>query len=397
MSGRLALRQEDVPVRLSTRRFRLWGIGLSLVSAAALVGSAPNGFIDFPQFWAAARTVGTPDLLDASRHLAWEAANGIRPNFFLYPPGVAWVVAPLGSLSVAAAFWVHALIMILCGVLAGAVGAGVYGLDRRIGIVASLAWAPVIGAAALGQNTPLALLLALLTIWGTARDRDAVAGLAVGLLLYKPTLALPLLGLLLLRRRWAALAVASVLAAVWYVLGVTASAGDWQWPIHWISGLSDWYATDVAGNANKAVSLSGLLIGWHLPTLVWGAVAVALVAASLPRLVRAPAAEAGAGACLVGLAVSPHSLNYEGAMLLPIILWAAGRAGTGIAEPYRTWLIVPAYFAAFEYLVSPTVGLSLLAVITIVATAVWLSGVWRVDTRAAGGEPLADPGAQTAT
>lgn len=383
MPGLLALQPAEVPVRLNPGRFRLWGVGLALMSAAALAGSAANGFVDFPQFWAAARTVGTPDLLDAARHAVWETANGIRPGFFLYPPGVAWVVAPLGSLPLSAAFWVHAAFMVVCGLLAGLVGARVYALDDRVGVLAVLAWAPVIGAASVGQNTPLALLLILLTIWGMARDRDAVTGLAVGLLLYKPTLALPLLGLLLLRRRWSALAIATLLAVGWYAIGVTASAGDWQWPIHWVSGLSDWYSTDVAGNVGKAISLSGLLIGWGGPTAVWLVVAVAILLASLPRLIRAPIVEAGAGACLVGLAVSPHSLNYEGVILLPIILWAAGRTGTGIAEPYRTRLILPAYFAAFEYLVSPVVGLSLLAVVTIVATAVWLSGAWRLDAGAA--------------
>ena len=45
-------------------------------------------------------------------------------------------------------------------------------------------------------------------------------------------------------------------------------------------------------------------------------------------------------------------------MVLPILLWAAGGTGQGIAEPWRTRLLVAAYLVAQLYLVTPPVGFS---------------------------------------
>jgi hypothetical protein len=370
----------EVPLRLADRRFWLWGRALCAMSAVVLVGSAPNKFIDFPQFWSAGRTVGTANLVDTASHELWQAANGIRTGFFAYPPGSAWLFVPFSAFPLALGFVLHALVMTFLVALAGIIGAQVYGLDRRIGLVAAFAWAPCMASAAVGQNAPLALVLALLAIQALGRDNDVIAGLCVGLLLYKPTLALPLLGLLLLRRRWPALGVAAVVAAGWYLLGVAAAAGDWSWPSHWWAGLSGYYATDTAGNVGQAISLPGLLQGYGAPTVLALGTGALVALLAVPRLMKSPIAEAGAGACLVGLAVSPHSLAYEAVLVLPAILWAAGKTGTGISEPARTWLIVVAYFVAELYVITVFMGVSVLAVVTLVAAAIWISGWRRIAT-----------------
>jgi hypothetical protein len=369
-----ALRQEDVPIRVSLGRFRLWGLGLVAMSAAVIMGSPANGFIDFPQFWVTGRLVGTSLLLDAPGRAAWELARGIKVDYFLYLPGAAWAVGPLANLPVDVAFWVYAAVLIAAACLAAAIGARAYRLDLRVALLATLAWPPILGSAALGHNEDIGLLLALLAIWALSRDRDGLAGIAVALLLYKPTLALPLLGLLLLRRRWVALGVVVLALVPWYLISVLAAAGDWQWPIHLANGISTWYGADANQNTDKAVSVVGLLIGMHLPSWLCYGVGGLFLLVGLPRLVRAPIPEAGAGALVLGLVVSPHALNYEAVMLLPIMLWAAGRIGTGLAEPWRTRLVVPAYPLAFGYILSPSIGLSSLVIITAAAAVVWIAG-----------------------
>jgi hypothetical protein len=374
---------EIVPLRIASGRFWLWALALCVVGAVVIVGSPFNGFIDFPQFWAAGRTAGTPDLLDPARHEAWQQANGIaRLGFFPYPPGVAWLFVPFALFPLATGFWLSALAMVLLVAASGVLGARIFGLDRRIGLVAAFAWAPCLASAALGQNAPLGLFLVLLTIEGLRRDDGWLAGLGAGLLLYKPTLALPVLGLLLLRRRWMALAVAGGVAAGWYLAGVAAAAGDWSWPGHWWAGLGDYYSTDTAGNAGKAMSLPGLLGGHGVPAPVALALGAIVAAAAVPRLLRAPITEAGAGACLVGLAVSPHSLNYEAALLLPALMWSVGST-SGLREPARTWLLSAAYLIAPAYMVSAVIGLSPLAVITLAATVIWITGWGRLEPRPA--------------
>lgn len=377
---RFRLPDAVVPLRISRGRFWLFGIGLGFFSAVVIVGSPLCGFVDFPQFWAAGRTVGTPDLLDPVRHMDWQSAHGIKTGFFVYPAGSAWLFTPFAAMPLAFGFWLHAIVMTGLVAAAGILGARVYGLDRRVGLVAAFAWAPCMASAITGQNAALGLVLSLVAIEGLRRDSDDLAGLGVGLLLYKPTLAVPLIGLLLLRRRWRALLIVMTFAGGWYLAGVAAAAGDWSWPRHWLSVMADYYAPDTAGNVVRTISIPGLLQGHGVPSFAAWAVALAVVALAIPRLLRWPMAEAGAGACLVGLAVSPHALNYEGALLLPIIMWALGATGTGIAEPARTRLVVAAYLVASEYLISESVGLSSLVVVTAVAAAIWISGWRRIET-----------------
>jgi hypothetical protein len=344
------------------------------MSAIMVIGGPFNAYVDFPQFWYAGRLVGSPDLLDPARQGAWEVAHGFTPWEFLYPPGTAWLYLPLRALPIDVAFWVHAAVIGLIAVAAGVVGGLVFDLDRRVALVATLAWTPTLAAAASGQNAPLAMLFALIAIYGLRNDRQVLAGLAVGAMLYKPTLALPMFALLLLRRQWTALVVAMAVAVGWYLLGVAGSAGDWMWPQDWLRVTAPFFAADTSQNVNKTVALPGLLMGHGVPSLIGYGAAVAVALAALPRLLRSPIAEAGAGACLIGIVVSPHSLQYEAVMMLPLLLWAAGGTGSGIAEPWRTRLLVAAYLAAQLYVLTPFAGISVFVVMTLGATAIWITG-----------------------
>ena len=368
-----------IPIRIVGRRFWLWGLVFTLIGVVLVTASPWKGFADFPQFWSAGRTVATPDLLDPVRHELWQLANGVHPGFFAYPPGAAWLFAPFGVSTIEVGYWLHAAVMTGLAAVGGLVGARVYELDRRVALVVVFAWAPTLVSVAFGQNVPLALLLAFLTIEGLSRNDDLFAGLAVGLLLYKPTLAIPLLGLMVLRYRWRALAVAAAAAVAWYLAGVAAAAGDWSWPAHWFAGLGGYYAADAPSNAARSISLPGLLVGYGLPVSVAWAAAIAVVGLALPRLRRAPIVEAGAAACLVGLVVSPHSLDYEAMMMLPAIMWSLGRTTTGISEPARTRLFVAAYVVAQLLLISTAFAVSSLTVAAFVATAIWISGWRRTD------------------
>jgi hypothetical protein len=120
-------------------------------------------------------------------------------------------------------------------------------------------------------------------------------------------------------------------------------------------------------------------MGHGVPSVVAYGVAAAIVVAALPRLLRSPIAEAGAAACLIGIVVSPHSLQYEAVMMLPLLLWAAGGTGSGIAEPWRTRLLVAGYLAAQLYVVSPFAGISVFVGMTIGATAIWITGWHRQE------------------
>jgi hypothetical protein len=338
---------------------------------APIGGAIANGFHDWPAFAAAGATVGTPDLVDPGRHIAWQLAHGLPAAVFPYPPGVAWLFGPIGGLPLGLGWAINGLVMLACAVAAGLVLARVLGTTDRAGVLATLAFAPVTASIVLGQNGPAGLLLAAIVIWALETDREIVAGIAAGLLLYKPTYAIPLLGLLALRGRWRAIGAAAAVAVAWYLGGVAAAAGDWAWPASWLGAIRGYLDADFAGNADKAISLPGLLARLPVPGWVPVLGGAALVLVALPRLRRAPIVEAAVGACLVGVAVSPHAWGYDAVMAVPALLWLVARGGP-FAPRTRSVLLVAAYVLGPLWLVSHQTVVSGVAIVVVVAAVLWI-------------------------
>jgi hypothetical protein len=153
-----------------------------------------------------------------------------------------------------------------------------------------------------------------------------------------------------------------------------------MWPRDWLVWTAPFFAADTWQNVNKTVALPGLMMGHGVPSLIAYAAALAVVVAALPRLLRVPIAEAGAATCLLGLVASPHSLQYEAVMIVPLFMWSLGGTGAGLAEPWRTRLLVTAYLLAQLYVLTPFAGVSVFAAITFGATAIWITGWKRQDS-----------------
>jgi hypothetical protein len=269
----------------------------------------------------------------------------------------------------------NGLVMLGLAARAGIVLGRTMGVDDRVAALATLAFAPVTASVVLGQNGPLGLMLAAIAIAGLSADRRIVTGVAVGLLLYKPTYAAPLLGLLLLRRRWTELGVAALVAAGWYAVSAVA-AQDWAWPAPWLDGLRGYLADDFAGNADKSVSLPGLIARLPVPGWVPILAGAALVAAAVPRLLRAPMFEAAVVVCLLGVAVSPHAWGYDAALAVPFLLWVLSGRGPW-SVPARGRGLVAVYLLGFTWLVSRQTVVSGVAIVVLGLVAVWFAASWR--------------------
>jgi hypothetical protein len=254
--------------------------------------------------------------------------------------------------------------------VAGMLVARVFDIPLSLSVLLAFAWTPSTAGAVIGQNAAVAVVLALWAIDALRRGEQLEAGLACGLLMYKPTLALPLIGLLILRRRWRSVTVVGVVVAAGYLISVPAAAGDWGWPAAWWSGLQPWLAENLIGNADKAISIPGV-IGRVQTGVIPDLVAGALVVLSIRGLVRAPIVEAGSAACLLTVAIGPRVWGYEAGLMLPMLAWAL--AG-GLSEPWRTRLVFLAVPMGLLWLVSSLTVISGVAIVVAAATLLWL---WR--------------------
>jgi hypothetical protein len=370
-------------LNLPPKRLRLWAVAIAVIGLVPIDTALINGGSDWPAFWSAGATAGTPDLIDGARHAAWQAAHGVAIDYWRYPPAVAYAFAPASHLPIWLGFVIQALLMLALAAVAAVLLARIFELPTSVTVLLAFAWTPTTASADIGQNATLAVVLALWAIDGLRRDSHLEVGFAIGLLMYKPTLGLFLLGLLILRGRWQSLGLAATVCAAWYLLSVVAAAGDWAWPITWWSGLQPWLAPDFVRNADKAISLPGLLDrlpggpAW-LPIAGGGAV----VLLALRGLARAPIVEAACGACLLTMFAGPRVWGYEAGLMLPILAWAISG---GLGEPWRTRLVLVCIPTGLLWLVSAYTVVSGVAVLVAVATAMWL---WRWRPFAA--DPIAN-------
>jgi len=375
----LYARSRDLALqRTGPLRLLFWLViaGLAVLIASAAGWSTAHGAGDWRVFASAGARAGTPQLLTPPA--AWQS--------FFYLPGAAWALAPFAHVPLATSFLVNGALMLACAAIAGLIAARTYGLDRATAVGLYALWSPVVYAAAIiGQNAPFGLLLAQIAIAGLARNSVALTALPIGLLLYKPTYALPMIALLIVRSRWRELAAIAATALMWYGISVTATGGDWDWPSTWAHLLATFAAGDFSVNAPFAISLPGVLIrtGTSAMTAACIAFVVALVAAAALR--RASSAEAGSAAALIGLALSPHAWAYDAALALPMIAYAAAR----LAEPARTRLLLGAAFIAPLFFASRQLSFDPLCLLVTGGAIAWCCArSWPAGERSRFGVPL---------
>jgi len=357
---------------LPPKRVRLWWFALAVVALLPIGAAVNNGWGDWSAFWAAGGTVGSSSLMDSRLHAAWQVAHALPGDPWRYPPAFAYLFWPASALPVGLSFAINAGLMLAMVALAGVLLSRIFDLRRDVTVRLAFAWTPALAAINMGQNAPLAVVLALWAIDALRRDSQIEVGLASGLLMYKPTLGLPLLGFLVLRRRWRSLSTALVVVAAGYLLSVAAAAGDWLWPVAWWDGIQPLLSGDLIFNADKTISLPGL-IGRVPGVPSWlpygGGAAVVLLA--LRGLVRAPVVEAASAVCLLTLVVGPRVWSYEAGLMLPVLAWSLTG---GLSEPWRTRLVLLAVSMSLLWMVSPLTLVSGVAVIVNAAMVMWL---WR--------------------
>jgi hypothetical protein len=352
-------------------RARLWLIAAAVAAWLPLLGVPLRGWLDFSAFYAAGSLAFTPQVTDLVPITAFQVENGLPITPFVYPAGMALPYALLAALPYGVAAALHAAIMAALLVVATVLWADIVALPRRWAVLGALAWAPAAAGVASGQNSSVALLLVVLTTGALVRRRDAVAGVLTGMLAYKPQLAAPVAGVLLLRGRWTALAGVGAMLGLQYVLGVVATGGRLDWPAGWLHSVQTYQEADLLANGWQAISLPGLAARLALTTgLPWltlagYAVAAVIIAWCLPTLRRVAWPEAIALAAALGLLISPHAWVYDATLLLPALGVLAARAASR-GWPWRDrWWMAAGFGIALTWAVGGVVGVTAMPLVVL--------------------------------
>jgi len=184
-----------------------------------------------------------------------------------------------------------------------------------------LTFYPALTAIGGGQNAALSVLTLAIVWWALRQNREVVAGVAAGLLAFRPQYALPLIGLMLLARHWRAVAAAiATIAATWSGTAIMLGAG---WLPTWLDAVVPFVEQDAEVNASNSISMLGFLQAISSPETTLAVVAGTVGAASIVVVLswmwwrdRRFALSDRMGALAIGmLLISPHTQFYDASVL----------------------------------------------------------------------------------
>ena len=312
----------------------------------AFVPIDPPTTTDFASFYAAGKLAlaGTPELVydQAAHHAAEMAATapGIEYQFFFYPPVYLLLCTPLALLPYLPSFILFQTATLALWLV----------VARRILRARGWAWCvPVLAYPAvfwtigLGQNALLtAALLGAVTL--LIDTRPWLAGLLLGLLCYKPHLALLVPVALAAGGYWRAFAAAALAVTTIVALSVlTFGLAPWQAYLAELSGARAVYETgriEIAGYVT--VFGAARLLGIAAPVAYALQLAAALGSATIVAWIwRRDADSAHRGAALAaGILLSvPLALLYDLMIAAVAILWLARAASRDGFLPWEKLLL----------------------------------------------------------
>jgi len=364
------------PTVLSRRRIIIIALGIVSISALFLVIGTmfSNGGItpwhttvggDFPAFYVAGQILhdpGSPHLYDrglqARRYHELITRDSSRATLpYAYPPAVALVMSPLSRLPYRTASMAWAGISLL--LYAAGLGLlwrtfdGIARADRFVAVLLSLAFEPfIVECIHGGQLCAIGFLAVCAGLALHRGGKPLAAGVALGLLAYKPTLLLALAPALMLGKQWRILAGMAVTIGIGTAFGLVAGFG----PTFDFLKLMLTYVREVSGGDGfalfKFVDICAFLkLLWHEPQAqTWPAalLGMALMAALAGRALRAGRNETAWIVMLMGMLVCNLYVGIYDSVLAAAAMWVmadgAYRRHGRLSWDVR-WLIVAVFVA----------------------------------------------------
>jgi len=327
---------------------------LAAVSAGNSSAPAENLGGDYPAFYGAGQIAAEgdwDDLYDLDRQIEaqaglYPASEGAVARFFAYPPQVAAAYQPLSALDYHWSFVVHTLLMaLLLWAAVLLVRPMIPWLTGRVALATAIAlvfW-PMFRAVTGGSNTAFTMFL-IAAAWRLVHDdRQVAAGFVLAVLLFKPQLAVPIIGLFVLGRYWRVVIGAAVGAVAFYATGAVLQG--WRWGVDWIDVAAGFGRLDAEVNGHSSISFIGMaenlfgvaasppvVVAWVLAGVTAGFLGWLwwrgehtdldiLLAITMPGI----------------LLLSPHTMSQDGAI---VVLSAAIVVGAWDLRNWLPWVAV---------------------------------------------------------
>jgi alpha-1,2-mannosyltransferase len=371
----------------------LFSFGISVLIAvfACQGASTLTGRLggDYPAFYGAGRIIASgdwQDLYSASRQI--EAQKTLFPNEdlhllpFSYPPFVALAYYPFSLFNYRISYLIHTIFMIGALILTIQLIRPFNTLIDRYPLCAlalTLSFYPLYRAILGGQNIATLLLLIIGSWRLVLARREWLAGLVLGLLLFKPQFAIPLIGLYVLSGRWRVGLGSVCTAAVLYAISSWVSGP--LWVVSWTK-FTWWFSqTDAAVNRANSISWLGFFeaIGGtnSQVALILGWIMILLTAIGLLLLWTIPGRREDITAQLAitmpALALMPpHVMYYD----LSLILFSFAVMTSTNFEKYLpifglVWLL------SFSQVISNIIGFSPLFILLVyTGIMAFISSIW---------------------
>jgi len=301
----------DIPTKMNRRRIDLVCAALFAAGALALspIHRTLVGANDFAHLYAGGKLFGTPGVysLEANHNIERPLIGGdLEGSRFMRPPFVCLFLKPLSLLPYRPAYWIFqtanmgalALFLLL-----------VKGRWRDAGI-ACLISAPVLGAFINGQELPILIAIATLSLWLARRGHDFSAGLLLALCASKPQLFVLVPVVLLVYRRWRYVAGAALSLALLNAAAAAVAGPDVI--LSFLKMLREPGASPWPGIMPSVRAIAGA------NDVLYAALAGAVLLFTLVLIVRVRSFERAFAFALVGsLLMSPHAYMQDAITLLP--------------------------------------------------------------------------------
>jgi Glycosyltransferase family 87 len=319
-------------------------------------GAATSDFRDYYGAATAALTHGWSHLYDAQLQCAVSQSNFHSgcSLYFVNPPPLALLVAPLTALPAHTAYLLWACAVWLAVLVGSQLAAGPRRYDRAVCALLALALMPAGATVAFGQASGLVLLALAGGWWLAESGRPTAAGAVLAVTALKPQLAILLPPALLLARRYRELAAFAVAVAALALLSVLLLG---------VGGARAWLEAATAASRVASDTLWSLRTWIPVPTLATaaqGAVALVMMATAWRARDRAGLliAVAVTGSMLGGI-----YLHGQDLLLYLLAIWYFVRIGGWSA------LIAAAAWIGLELGATPLLGV-LAGAVLLVALAV---------------------------